>query len=742
MEEEDQALERALQLAYDARTNGQPVLFNPPSQQDRNVQQNDLMYYSKQVAPIPEPREELERKLDPRDMERLSVQGVMLPNKAVDVRHDDQGSYPVDASGNRLDWVRRPAMLPVTMDQGELRAAMPYFLEQAGNMLSGVVPVQGVGTILGSGPIRKAGQVAAEAAQGELFAPTVQKASSVAPEGNLAMRPSVTQYDLKGPETQTVESFLNQLKNMPGVPRETIDDIALRFYQNPEATDLSQTMSKADFEKMLPSSKYNKVDLKQAATDPDEHLFLDAERMANDEPEVAIEDMLLNMGARWHPGITDDAGQIMDVYAGIKSFEELPDETRKLLERNGVVDADSLMDNAREYIADYTHRIFEELRANVADDIEVARGDSGYTYETYQRLIPEFHRAKRPQDYVEMGVTHPDQKTSYRHYPGHSGDPLVAHFRGQSMPEGGPILTSNAFKQTSGISEAPSTIRVPPKSFIIEELQSDVQKNIAQSGPTLNAHATAFKAAVQHALENGAQTVYYPTSKVIAAARSMEPQQFASIYDKEVMKFGVNPLLKIPGVTAEKVGGDYIKLDFQPQAIKYILEGPGQRLTNYDNGGAVKYEGEVELEPLQEPSGKRFMDRALGTGLQSENVEFPPRVSRNWNEKWEEAVREKYGPMGMEFIPVERRPEPGPVSRGRGSTPERTSIDDTFTRTSQYRVDPEMIKKRGPRFAQDVQEMMYTLEKEGTRTPRAEGGRIEDKYASLDFSDVLPLKFG
>ena len=93
-------------------------------------------------------------------------------------------------------------------------------------------------------------------------------------------------------------------------------------------------------------------------------------------------------------------------------------------------------------------------------------------------------------------------------------------------------------------------------------------------------------------------------------------------------------------------------------------------------------------------------------------------------------------------IPHLRSEEPAPVSRGKGSTPERTNIDDMFTRTSQYRIDPELREKKGRRFAEWVQEDMYDLEKESTRTPRAEGGRIDDKYASLDFSDVLPYKFG
>jgi hypothetical protein len=763
--------------------------------------------------------------MDPRDLERLSVQGRMIPNKASDIKSDDQGTYPVNAEGVRLDWVRRPGILPVTSDQGELRAAMPYFLEQAGNMASGVVPVKGAGTILGSGPIRKAGQVAAEATEAQPFDlfGTMAKVSSVSPEGNVLMRPSVSKFDLKGPETQTVESFLNQIKGMPGIPQETIEDIALRFHQDYPSMDLRQPVNKGDFERLFPPSRYDKVDLKEAAPDTEMHLYTEARRMAEDEPEGVIEQMLYGMGAR---NVSQPENwQVLNVLERGESFDNLPPNVLELFKRNGIDDVEILRQWQEDELTSYAHRIMKEMAEN-SDDFPSDR--SGYAYESFQRLIPDSLRQKRPQDYFEIGVVHPDQRGAYGHYRDFEdqyGRNLVGHIRGQFLPEGGTILNSNAFKwqaepfgASTSISEKPSTIKVGPKSMIIEELQSDVQKGIEQSGHLTNVHATLFKTAIQHALENGAQTVYYPTAKTIAGVRSMDPKDFASIYDKEVVKQGVNPLSKIPGVSMENLGGDYIKIDFTPDAIKYILKGPGQRLTNYDRGGEVKeytlddlkeykpeptskipedseappsdpigglldkimyYEAprpsledtvssimrdqrdtgdpianllrrqEDEPAPLQEPSGKRFMDRALQTALKSENVDFRPNASSNWNAKWEDAMRDKYGHLKGELIRQDF--EPAPVSRGTGSTPEELNIDRHFTRTSQNRADPKLAEERGGRFAQDVAEMMFQLEKEGTRTPRtsrakstprASGGSVDDKYASLDFSDVLPYKFG
>jgi hypothetical protein len=90
---------------------------------------------------------------------------------------------------------------------------------------------------------------------------------------------------------------------------------------------------------------------------------------------------------------------------------------------------------------------------------------------------------------------------------------------------------------------------------------------------------------------------------------------------------------------------------------------------------------EDKAAPLQERSGKSFATRALETGLQSDNIR--DERTANWNRKAEDAMRERYGPL-------------------------KDEIEAQFPRP----------------------------------TKRASGGLVDDKYASLDFSDVLPYKFG
>lgn len=108
------------------------------------------------IESSPYPREELEARLDPATQAMIDLQGVMIPNRAVDIKQDDLGYYPVDAEGNRMKWGMRPALFPLTMDEGNIRLAMPYIPEMVGNILGGVAaPVKGAGVALGAGPIRR-----------------------------------------------------------------------------------------------------------------------------------------------------------------------------------------------------------------------------------------------------------------------------------------------------------------------------------------------------------------------------------------------------------------------------------------------------------------------------------------------------------------------------------------------------------------------------------------------------------
>ena len=118
------------------------------------------------------PREDLEARLSAGQQAKLSQIGLMLPNKAADIKEDDSGSYPVDAEGNRLNWMKRPFLSFVAKDEGENRYGLPYVLDvlTAGTGGGGMAaPVKGGGTYLGSGPILKkadtAASSAAEAAQ-------------------------------------------------------------------------------------------------------------------------------------------------------------------------------------------------------------------------------------------------------------------------------------------------------------------------------------------------------------------------------------------------------------------------------------------------------------------------------------------------------------------------------------------------------------------------------------------------
>ena len=104
----------------------------------------------------PSPRELLEARMSDQARSAMDLSGLALPDRAVDVKADEFGSYPVDAEGNRLKFLRRSFALPMVSGEGEARLAMPGFVEMAGNLMSGVAPaVKGSGAVLGSGPVRR-----------------------------------------------------------------------------------------------------------------------------------------------------------------------------------------------------------------------------------------------------------------------------------------------------------------------------------------------------------------------------------------------------------------------------------------------------------------------------------------------------------------------------------------------------------------------------------------------------------
>lgn len=501
--------------------------------------------------------------------------------------------YPLGALGTVLSPLTGAAE---TIGEGVAQATGNKQAGERAGFVAGFVDPTHVGAfgkagILATVPMAaKAVEAAKEVKPFSIFE-EMARVSSVSPEGNVRMRPSISQYDLKGPETQTVESFLNQVRGQPGITQETLDDIALRFHSNSNAMDLKQPVTKAEFEKLFPSSKYNKVDLKESAENANTHWMEEATRAADDDPERIIEEVLLQAGVPWRPEITRDVRAVQEVMDTRRTLESLPENLRDTLYENGINDLrdfDRAYDRARRQ---YIENIMDDFRANHWE----GAGESGYTYEEYQRLVPQRFKNDHPENYFEIGVTHPDQMDRYNHYQGFEspqGHGLAGHIRGTFMPDGGPLMTSRAFYDEGfdlGTDVVkPDTIQAKPNSMVIEELQSDVQKRVEQAGHLSNIHATLFKTAIQHALENGFETVYYPTAKTIAAARGYkDPSAFAPIYDKEVIKQGLKPLEKIPGVQVEKIGNDYYEIHFLPDAVKYIMKGPGQRLTNYATGGAV-----------------------------------------------------------------------------------------------------------------------------------------------------------
>jgi hypothetical protein len=54
------------------------------------------------------------------------------------------------------------------------------------------------------------------------------------------------------------------------------------------------------------------------------------------------------------------------------------------------------------------------------------------------------------------------------------------------------------------------------------------------------------------------------------------------------VKEGLNPLLKMPGVSSRKIGNAWYEIDFTPEAKKFILKGEGQTAPGYAKGGRVE----------------------------------------------------------------------------------------------------------------------------------------------------------
>jgi hypothetical protein len=422
---------------------------------------------------------------------------------------------------------------------------------------------------------------------GEMLSPIrggkVPKAEIVKPVGNLNLAPAIRAEALKGPEKQTPQSFLNQAQKLPGVTKEGFEEATKSLQQMVKRyEDQPVTISKSSFESTVPPSLYSKVDLAGGSESAWEHYLDMASEMVNNDPDSLDTEILYRLG------LPVDNPVDRDNLINFTSGEEVTDPRfLQALERRSIRSPDDLAEIQNEVIESFARQIRE-------DDWGGEIGGQGrYSYGQYQRLMatPEMDDP----GYFEIGVTHPSMEgIKYRHF-GASNEPLIGHIRGTYLspdrpPEAYEVV--HDWSDGTGKRGVMDIFEAKPNSVLIEELQSDAQKgDFEQTGALRQVHGTLFKAAVQDALERGADTVYMPTAVPIAAVRGKMPKDYASIYDQQVVKEGLNPLKKIPGVTVTPIESKgkttYYEINFSPEAKEYILKGPGQLAPGYADGGAV-----------------------------------------------------------------------------------------------------------------------------------------------------------
>jgi hypothetical protein len=429
----------------------------------------------------------------------------------------------------------------------------------------------------------------------------------VKPVGNLNLRPSVLATALKGPEKQKVGDFIKQINGMKGLTKEGKEGALASL----KAMDQNQVVTKQFVEDSFTPSKYNLVDLKGAADDPIAHLEVEAQRMVDEDPDI-FEKFAEYMELTSHP---KDAALLEELVsfswdnARLKdAIKQMSPDTKDLLTRRGILDDAGKLDKSmlQNYYDEFNHQMtdtnLEYLRTNYED---LYPGGGDYAYGDYQRLINPRSGGSYMEGYVEKGVAHPEARPGYRHFP-ESEENLVAHFRGTSNPPAlrVPVFTDE-FLRTGGGKMA-HEIPVDPNAFVIEELQSDAAKRAGASGILHQPHATAFKAAIQHALEQGHDTVYMPTARTIGFARNTDAAPYTSIYDQEVVNYGIAPLSRVKGVEIEPVMFEdleefaapaYHKIRISPEAREELLEGMGQSLPGFAGGGSVEASPFEGLEP-------------------------------------------------------------------------------------------------------------------------------------------------
>jgi hypothetical protein len=421
-----------------------------------------------------------------------------------------------------------------------------------------------------------------------------------APKGNLNLRPNVDPATLKGAEVQDIDSLINQLRGRPGVTREGLEAVASQF-------EPGEKVSKAQFGERMPRSEYSTVDLASAVNDPFEHLLDDARHMVNqDRGELFIR-------------MAQDAG--LDSSSG-RFIQDIHDNGYDPLDLDHVNVAEYLRSispresNLEDFIDYLYNEQYDDAVNSTVEQLQDMAGDGaygdpgGYSYRDYQRLVAGDRLWGHEKDtgYFELGVTHPEMTDKYRHYP--NAENLAGHIRGTFLGKNPQNLLSGLLPLRSydppvtvdewlgGRGSRDFSFQPKSNSMVIEELQSDAAKNLGDSKALHQIHGTLFKGAIQHALEGGVNTVYLPTSRAVGIARYTDPKDYRSIYDKEVIKYGLNPLRDIPGVDIKPIEDMYYEINVSPEAREYILKGRGQKAPGYAEGGLVSSYDEAMVSEL------------------------------------------------------------------------------------------------------------------------------------------------
>ena len=424
------------------------------------------------------------------------------------------------------------------------------------------------------------------------FRPGGASAVRGVPLGNLNIQPSITAEAFRGPDRQPVSNFLQQVKNMPGVTQEGLKTGLMAFAN----MDPSRQITKAEFARELLPSSYDIVDLANSASRNEHDLEYIDDHLDDDD--------VLDQFKETH----NIPANLRDDIATYMAYDEFSGALQKYLAKKGMRNEEEFNNALAAVRQEMVDAEYENYMAENYPEDNIT--GEPYRYRTTQRLALDSAGDK----YSEFGVTHPDQTESYTHYP-QAPEGVIGHVRGTYNPDGLEVKTTDA-----------DIFTTKQNSYVIEEIQSDAQKNSQQVGHLHQVHGVLFKAAIQKALESGADTVYLPTAKVIASERpdvqgwearpddrglTMQvpirkdtTSKFKPIYDQAIIKEGLKPLLKIPGVTSKLVSdGDYHEINFTPEAKEYILNGPGQTIPGYKKGGRIrKYQDGGSTSDYGEPN--------------------------------------------------------------------------------------------------------------------------------------------